>query len=203
MSCEEEDHNEWREKGWNVGLVTGYGTMVLDLDDKELARQFYRDHKELVSVIIETRRGAHFYFEGEGPSRKIEGGDVKGLGGYVVTVPSVVDGWTYRYVKGHGGSMILKSQPFPEELFPPARKNVVSKVIRDVRAYVAKIESVQGQSGSAGLVRAAARCRDAGVSASEATLILLEWNSSPVVQPPWPAEEIARAITRVYSQKGT
>lgn len=182
----------WR--GFNNGRILPDRTVV-DFDDIDLARDFYRTHPELCTNLVRTRRAIHAHFSGTTRARKLDRIDIKsGEHAYVVVPDSTVDGHTYEWIRQ--GDLL----PFPESLFPDARKEVISKQIRDVRAYVAKIESIQGQNGSAGLVRAAARCRDAGVPASEATLILLEWNSGPTVSPPWPAEELARAITRVYEK---
>lgn len=179
----------------NVGLTLEDRT-VLDFDNKQEGRNFYQLHSERCTVIVETRRGVHFHFAGETQARKFQHGDIKsGPHAYVVIPPSIVGGWHYRWVRE--GEL----QPFPVHLFPLEQKReVIKKQIKDARAYIAKIESIQGQSGSAGLVRAAARCRDGGLSESEATIELLAWNAGPTVSPPWKPEEIARAITRVYAK---
>jgi hypothetical protein len=182
---------------------------VIDIDGtkrrsgKELARALFRKHpSELDTLIIETAKGFHFHFEfeGEAKSRKIvlDGeviGDEKKTG-YVLWLGSVFKGFVYRIV--HDRPL----KPFPEQLFPETkqRKEIIRGKINHVRAYLRKVVSVQGQNGSAGLIRAAAICRDAGMSESQATIALLEWNSGPTVSPPWPHEEIARAVTRVFQK---
>ena len=134
--------------------------------------------------------GGHFTscFSGETKTRKFPAGDIKG-NGYVVYPPSTVDGHEYRFVPGReSGADLL---PFPESLFPSCDSQVTHlthrtrEEIRRLDAYLAKIESKQGQHGSHGLVRAASVCRDAGLSESEATIKMLEWNSGPTVCPPW------------------
>jgi hypothetical protein len=70
--------------------------------------------------------------------------------------------------------------------------------VRNIDSYLAKLESVQGSNGSAGLVRAAAICRDAGLPESAAMQKLITWNQGPTVDPSWSMEELGRAITRVY-----
>ena len=91
--------------------------------------------------------------------------------------------------------------PFPECLFPDARRAMASLVrdeIHRLDGYLARVESHQGHNGSAGLVRAAAICRDAGLSEAETMCKLLWWNQLPVVAPPWSNLELARAVTRVF-----
>lgn len=68
--------------------------------------------------------------------------------------------------------------------------------VRNVDAYLARIESVQGEGGSRGLVRAAAVCRDAGLPEAVAMEKLICWNRG--ANPPWSMEELGRAVTRVY-----
>ena len=161
---------------------------MVDFDDKAEARKWWRLHEDIVRVAVITRRGIHVYFSGETKTRKFPAGDIKG-NGYVVYPPSTVDGHEYRFVPGReSGADLL---PFPESLFPSCDSQVTHlthrtrEEIRRLDAYLAKIESKQGQHGSHGLVRAASVCRDAGLSESEATIKMLEWNSGPTVCPPW------------------
>lgn len=181
----------WIKEGFNVGLRL-HGRTVIDFDDgKESARAFYQP--ELCTVIVETRRGIHFHFSGETVPRKFQHGDIKSGGNaYVVYPPSSVDGFLYTFRRNDA------LQPFPSHLFPERVVSNSRKEIHDVTAYVMSIESIQGRNGSGGLVRAIARCRDAGLSESEATILLMEWNQSPVVVPPWSHKELSRAITRVF-----
>lgn len=191
---------EWKAKGFNLGMpLEENGRVVVDYDDREAGERFMREYPELCTVIVETRRGLHFYFSGATKTRKFPHGDIKG-NGYVVAPSSVVDGHRYRFIAQ--GQL----QPFPEALFPPmqATRNGVAAVtrnkVKNLDAYLAKIESVQGKNGSAGLMRAAYVCRDAGCSEAEATIALLKWNNGPTVSPPWSDTEIARAVTRAFCQ---
>ena len=179
------------------------GCSVVDFDDGlEYAREFYNAHREICRVLVLTRRGIHFYFSGTIRTRKCEHGDIKG-NGYTVFPPSTVDGHEYRFVSGYEWGNELA--PFPEHLFTETREEVsraiTRKQVTDVRSYLAKVESIQGQGGSRGLVRAAAICRDAGLTESEATFVLIGWNMGPTVQPPWTPQELARAITNVYRKQ--
>ena len=72
--------------------------------------------------------------------------------------------------------------------------------IRDPKSYVMKIQSIQGQDGSAALVRAVAVLRDCGWNSEEAFRFLCEvW--SPQQQPPWSAQEISRCVTRLFKEQ--
>lgn len=197
-------HREWRAKGCNLGFPAGANNAVIvDFDDKEVARLFYKMHRDIFGPIVETRHGIHAYFSGDTRPRKLiaddrKVGDIRAGNTYCVFPDSRVRGWVYRFVRGHEWGAL---PPFPADLFPDVRKEVISKEIRNVAKYVMTIESIQGRDGSAGLVRAAARCRDGGLTESQATILLLEWNTTDVVQPAWSQEEIARAISRVYRKE--
>lgn len=200
ISEDSAQHAKWLSDGLNVGFaVEENGRSVVDFDDKEAAHQFRKSHSDICTVVVETRRGMHFHFSGRTTTRKFPHGDVKG-NGYVVFPPSVVDGFAYRLIAD--GPL----QAFPEHLFPPVQATrdgvqvVTRGVVKDVDAYLARIESISGKNGSAGLVRAAAVCRDAGDSEAEALLRLIAWNKLPVVSPPWTDKELARAVTRVFKK---
>ncbi len=62
------------------------------------------------------------------------------------------------------------------------------------------IESIQGQKGSNGLIRAISILRDAGLSEAESTVVMLELNNSGKAVPPWPLKELTRAISRNYAK---
>lgn len=70
--------------------------------------------------------------------------------------------------------------------------------IRNPEAYCLKIESIQGQNGSKGLVRVVCILRDAGRTAEQAfDFIMNHWN--PVcARPKWSAKEVMHAINRHF-----
>jgi len=200
-------HQEWIKRGFNIAyLLAENGCSAADFDEKDAARRFYADHlrENTFNCITETFRGAHFIWRGETHTRKMydatgnEIGDIKG-NGYLVFPNSVVKDWQYRFVEGFE-LHLDRLLPFPEELFPEVRKTVkiTREKIRKLDAYLAKVESVQGKHGSFGLVRAAAICRDTGLTEAETTIKLLWWNTLPVVSPPWSHEELARAISNTF-----
>jgi hypothetical protein len=187
----------------NIGVVCGQvsgGLFVKDFDDIELARDFYRKHRDILKTIVRTRRGIHFYFRNpDGRNYQGDRQDGRGNGGYVVGAGSVVDGFEYEYITP------LVS---PDELPTVANNatvvadNAITRgKVSDVALYLSRIESFQGRRGSSGLVRAAAVCRDNGLSEAEGLCELIKWNQLPVVGPPWSLEELTRAVKRTY-QKG-
>ena len=100
ITDDDDQVSQWLWDMLNIGCpLKENGLVVVDFDTgKEPARDFYRQHKELCSVVVVTRRGAHMYFTGETKTRKFEHGDIKG-NGYVVYPPSEVDGFKYWFAK--------------------------------------------------------------------------------------------------------
>jgi len=188
----------------NVGVVCGRTSgnlFVKDFDTKEGAREFYKARKAVLRTVVETRKGAHFWFRRPG-ARNSQGDkqDGRGHGGYVVSPPSVVDAWTYSFVEGHG---LVRPEELPELCEDVPVASITRDTVRRVEAYLAKVESIQGKRGSAGLVRAGSVCRDAGVGEAEALAALIVWNQSPSVSPAWSLKELARAVSRVYARGAT
>lgn len=190
----------WIKKGLNVGfLVEENGRVIVDFDDKEACSRFMEQYPELCTVVVETRRGFHLHFSGKAKTTKFAFGDIKG-NGYCVFPPSVVEGYQYRFITN--GALLS----FPPQYFPviqDVRESaglLTRGPIANVKSYVMKIQSVQGQNGSSGLIRFIAICRDHGMSESQTLLWLLEWNKTTNVQPAWPDNDLARATTRVFSK---
>jgi hypothetical protein len=203
-------HQQWIAEGFNVGFPPAEnGCSAADFDIKAIAKEWWiRHHKEnLWNVAVETRRGIHLIFRGRTRTRKLivdgkEAGDIKG-NGYLVFPPSVVRDretghlWQYRFVPGFEMKPLDELRPFSEHLFPADRvvRGISRETVKSVTAYLAKVESVQGQHGSAGLVRAAAICRDAGLSEAEAMVRLIAWNQGPTVQPSWSLAQLRQLLT--------
>jgi hypothetical protein len=89
----------------NIGVACGpSGLLVVDVDVADAMRAWgelaagYGGHEP--TLTARTSKGVHFYFAGKGPSsagRIARGVDTRGLGGYVLTVPSVTTA-VYRWV---------------------------------------------------------------------------------------------------------
>jgi hypothetical protein len=205
------EHLRWIKKGFNIAfMLAENGCSAGDFDKKDAARKFYADHyrNRIFNCLSETKRGAHFIWQGTTRTRKMydaqgnEIGDIKG-NGYIVFPNSIVDGWQYRFVKGLELKFVEELLPFPEDLFPEVKKTMTltREKVRSIDGYLAKIPSIQGKHGFGGLLTAAVVCKNAGLSESETTIKILKWNQGPTVCPPWSEKEIVRAITRVF-QKG-
>jgi hypothetical protein len=199
----------------NIGGVMGHvsGFVAIDADSHTAAERLKRLLPPTSMVTI-TPRGAHFLFRLRSqqtvPSRVHAMvlsvlADVRSDGTYVCLADSVHPcGIRYEQL----GTWNPTHAPFFDDswLDDPPTDNLESPLrrrdkIRSVPSYLARVESIQGRHGSAGLVRACAICRDAGLSEAEAMVELLRWNQSPVVVPAWSNEELVRAVTRVYSKQ--
>ena len=90
----------------NVGIVTGNGVSVLDVDPRNdgdaSLEECEEAHGEIVTLTVRTGGGGHhYYFEGDLPNRLgfLPGLDLKGDGGYVVAPPSRhASGRVYEWV---------------------------------------------------------------------------------------------------------
>lgn len=203
-----DDIRHWISQGVkSLGLITEH-LAVVDCDDKETGRAFFRKYRTKIRTIIESPRGAHFYFRNDGSitnRQHVEHQgityDIRGEGGYVVAPGSIVNGHEYKFVDGYSEVDPEKLEPFDPSWSPQSGKQVITRGrVSDVRSYVMRIESVDGECGSRGLVRAAAICRDNSLTESEATVLMLEWNQQKA-QPPWSEYELTRAISRTYGVK--
>ena len=89
---------KWPEA--NVGVATGNGLIVVDIDSSEGERHAQELGLPPTSYAT-TGRGRHLYYYGHGPNRKgvRPGIDVRGAGGYVVAPPSIHQtGVEYQWV---------------------------------------------------------------------------------------------------------
>lgn len=119
----------------NVGVVTGEGLVVVDLDGAE-AYAYAREKGFANTPSVETGRaggGQHLWFSGEG--RNSRGTvhpdiDVRGLGGYVVAPPSVHPdtGALYEWLVGLDRRLAL----LPEWATAPTAKPRLSRGIEGV-----------------------------------------------------------------------
>ncbi len=199
----------WGKTRNNIGMICD-GITVVDFDTGlTKSREWYTQHRDILKTVVITRKGIHAYFKSSGEEwhGKHSEGDIRCHGkGYVVVPDSLVthddgESWLYSFVDGHGLCHPDELPLFRAEYVKRLQKPKTSKKeIANIRAYIAKIESIEGKNGSAGLVRAAAKCRDAGLTESETTIEILHWNHGSTVNPPWSEPEIARAVSRVFGE---
>lgn len=192
----------WSGTRKNIGLICD-GLVLVDFDDKEAARHWYAKMRGILKTVSETRKGIHAFFRGESRNGKHKYGDLRGVGGYVVAPHSVVEGWEYKFVDGHP---LVRPEELPEfhpdMVEPKPHSNGPQKAVTHVRSYIAKITSIQGENGSAGLCRVVQACINGGLGQAEAMQEVILWNQSGAAVPEWSLKEITHAVKRVYSENG-
>lgn len=216
LSSDRAQHKRWLSEGSNVGYPTGAanGVVVIDYDDKTTARMFYQRVKGEISTMVETRKGVHFFFRLNGfevrNSQKTDAFpyDVRGEGGYVVYPDSMVEGWRYKFVKGHGPVPAMCLPPIRAEWIPPPAKKMepireddpVFRLYR-ARRWLAKVPgAVEGNGGDAKTYSTCcALVQRFGLSEGEALSLLLEWNDS--CSPPWSLRELTRKLRSAINGK--
>ena len=97
----------WRQR-WpdaNVGIATGYpGPHVLDID--AVAKFHWFKATETAPTVATPRPGRHHYFEGNnGRTIKLDYGELRGVGSYVVAPPSIVNGREYVWTLAPTGAL--------------------------------------------------------------------------------------------------
>lgn len=194
---------------------------MLDVDSGEEEKlQWVMDNVGDTPMKVKTPRGFHCYFRTRrgvryGNKVRVRGEpfDFRHDGGFVVAPPSQTERGEYQWmgaVVPIDDLPILRVSPLRE----PKRKKVFrlthdsgeatahvsfqARKILHPEKYCLKIESVQGQNGSAALVRAVCTLRDCGRSPEQALEFLVsEWNQK-CATPPWSTEEIVYAIRRHF-----
>lgn len=107
--------NDWfKQKITAIGIVCGQVSrlMVIDFDDEFTYRKFVSKFPQYSDTYtIRTRRGYHLYFEVDQhiSTFKFDGGDIKGEKSYVVTAPSVVNGYMYYVIKSDAHTLLRPS----------------------------------------------------------------------------------------------
>ena len=192
-----------------IAIVCGQISRVVALDaDCRETTEFIWNNLPRTPMMTRSSPGkGHMYYriqEGQQvPTRiKVDGMrlDIKAESSYCLAAHSIHPdtGEPYQRI----GSWKLEDVPyFDPKWISTEKRSVTRESVGRLRSYLAKVESIQGTNGSAGLVRAAAICRDKGLSEAEAMIELLWWNQLPVVNPAWSERELARAVTRTYARR--
>lgn len=184
--------------------------VAIDTDSRELAVKVYRTLPK-TDMMTRTAKGVHFYFQIEVgqivPTRIRVNGmllEVKGEASYCLCHPSIHPETRKQYEMIGGWNLdrvpFFKDRWIEQVCGPRKNQEITRQLVKNVDAYLARVESTQGQHGSSGLVRAAAICRDAGLTEAQTMAKLMEWNQGPTVNPSWSTEELARAISRTYEK---
>lgn len=217
----ESDVRSWCGRGVNWGIITGEPLVVLDTDT-EAAEAWVKANGIDSTVVVRTGgRGWHRYFlcpeDTEVHSRsgmhKIDGLDLKGWRSYIVAAGSVHPGTRrkYEYLPGRELTDVRRIPAFnlawiresgAESLVMPGvavgRKSFAGHV-RDVRAYIRRIPSIQGQGGDKACFTVACLLVEAGLDFASAVAELEAWNEVAAF-PPWRHEDLERKVRYAFKR---
>lgn len=186
------------------------GWAVVDLDGGEVGETAWAKVQEQHGTAPATyevrtpRGGRHLYFEGTCPSSVQTIGekiDTRGLGGYVLLPPSIVDGKPYTV------SVRAEIAPLPAWVPMLTRKhqekhqaavegmNLPANVSRAIAFLKARAPAIEGQGGDNHTLMTCFLLRDLGISQDKALELLQEhWN--PRCEPPWEEDALADKLSR-------
>jgi len=190
----------------NIGVATGGGRWVLDLDDFEA-----RERLEAAGVTIPegvpastTGKGAHLWFAGDMGNRTkvVEKVDVRGTGGYVVAPPSIhPNGSTYKWVGGIPPFAGLPAAPTSLTVFlgtgkkPPVAEAAVQG------NWVVQLLAGVGEGGrDDACTRLAGYFLGKGVPAEVVEVDLVAWAAR--CTPPFPADQVSKCVGSVAAREG-
>ena len=211
-------------KGWfaqrpvkqhNLGVVTGAVSdiVVMDFDSLTLGRDWLEQHP--TPLVVQTGNGGmHLYYRhpGYAVTNRVRVGaqahDVRADGGVCVLPPSIhpITGKAYQWVTPIH-EISLDEVPLFDSSWLPRSPKVTpvpwqeinpKKSLRRVRAYIRKIQSIEGHGGSNACYRAAAHLREAGLSPDEVFRELMAWNEEGCAQPPWTEAELRHKVQSVF-----
>jgi len=193
---------EWHDAGFNVGIVTGRisNLCVIDCDKRCDAVWFYQNRSKS-PVLVQTRRGIHFYFRHPGglvPNSTMHAMyDVRGDGGYVVAPPSRFGEVRYKFVDKHKLHAKQELPVFNIDWCPRPDTGDTTADIRNGLKYISTFRAVQGQGGDKDTYRAACCLRDSGMDEVDALLALETWNRTNA-DPPWSLDQLHYKIKQAY-----
>lgn len=196
----EEQINEWwtEDPNYNVAISPGQvGWTVVDVDPGAAALDF-----ETATYTVRTPRGGtHHYYSGAAPSTQskvAEHVDTRGIGGYVLIPPSIVNGKPYEVIHD------TELAPLPEVVTERTRRaDSPAKAATDtlddpgnvararslVSAYVrAGDVAIEGCGGDGRTYRLAAEIQNLGLSEEACFEVIQPWNEKCV--PPWSDSEL-------------
>ena len=193
--------------GRNYGIVCDR-VAVIDTDTAELAAWWQRNMPRTPWVVRTPRGGAHFYYGSVPGLRNAtgvdRGWDVRAGGrGYAVGFGSQGRGMRYEL----DGEALLELPPFDPVWLPAIRREplLLPNVaigprgrIRNLRSYIRRIVSIQGQRGSDACFRVACILRDEGLTPAESLAYMLEWNEA-CADPPWSVKELEHKVRDAFA----
>ncbi|MBM3540361.1 MAG: hypothetical protein FJX55_21380, partial [Alphaproteobacteria bacterium] len=210
----------------NIGVLTGEGLLVLDIDDKN-GRRGSASLQDLIDntgldtetlTALTPSGGRHLFYRvppgadvRSSVNRLGQGIDVRGYHGYVAGVGSILADGEYDWAEA--GAVITDAPEWLASLCKPKHKAepgvALAGPVADLdeadaarRAAewleTAAPEAVEGQGGNDTTFRIACRIKDFGVGEALALdLLLTHWNPEKAI-PPWPPEELERLVGNAY-----
>ena len=203
-----------RWPGANLGLATGGGLLVLDVDPRHGGDAGLAALEALPATreALTGGGGRHLYLRATGPVRCSAGRlrpglDVRGEGGYVVAPPSVhPSGALYRWHPTRGLAHAIADAPawFLELLWPrprPARvlsfevpPDLARRVNRARRYLAALPPAISGSGGHAATWAAALALVRGFELPPEVAFELLARDFNPRCEPPWSERELRHKV---------
>lgn len=209
----------------NIGLATGQGIAVLDVDDKNGRKgsqtlEFMAMCDDILppTLTVETPSGGrHIYLatptghDVRNSAGKLgEGLDIRGEGGYVVAPGSTIGGKPYRVIDSAGPLDEIALAPdwllAKCQRYSPRERNADPLIELDTDAAIARVAeflqeeappAIEGEGGNETTYRVAAQCRDQGVSEDTCIDLMLE-HYNEQCEPPWPDEALAEIVRHAY-----
>tara|TARA_R110000796_G_scaffold237565_1_gene357617 strand:+ start:2227 stop:4395 length:2169 start_codon:yes stop_codon:yes gene_type:complete len=213
------DGKAWANgKDYNIGVATGSGLLVVDIDMKEFdgeANWTALGIKESPFQVKTPSGGRHLYYETDvdvsnSASSICDGVDIRGLGGYVVGPGSELDGVAYKVItigaqmlKAPDGLIAIcnKAKVREDEHDIPVGDLDTPENIKSAKKYLDQHAhiSIEGSGGDATAFGVAARVRDMGISETkclEMLMIEAGWNDR--CEPPWDINELEVKVGNAY-----
>jgi hypothetical protein len=193
-----------RAPGAGIGVATGSGLIVLDVDGEQGAeslRVLEAEHGELpVTVTVETPGGGrHYHFSTEKNIRNSAGKlgaglDIRGDGGYVVAPPSQhPNGGRYEWLVGPDECPVAQAPGWLVELLREQRREPAAKIA----------EAIPDGERNSTLASLAGSMRRRGMGESEILAALAATNAERCRPPldPGEVEQIAASICKYPAGK--
>jgi replicative DNA helicase len=188
----------------NVGICTGNGLMVVDVDDpySGLVLGTLGLSKVTEAPCVITARGAHYYFAGQEIPNKVglfPHVDIRGDGGYVVAPPSVHEsGHVYVWERALEGPLPTAPPALYDAIRRPVDRGVTVTTGTDwfVQALVGVAEGGRDQT----CTRLAGRLLGAGLPQDAVEIILQGWAER--CTPPFPVEEVSKCVSSIAQREG-
>jgi putative DNA primase/helicase len=219
-------------RNYNLAIATGHdGLFVLDFDEPDGLQKFEQANSPLPATVQARtpRGGRHVYLRAptgvtirNSTGKLAEKIDVRGIGGYVVACPSLVNGRRYNWIEGHApGQIDIASAPDwlislltspsrgPEpttELQPTRLDSAAPETLRpagnapDVdwygrcQRYLEQVPaSISGQRGHDAMLRACCEAYRFGLDDSAARQLAV-WFNANKCSPPWSERELEHKL---------